>query len=169
MSTPYEQTSVTPSTNSEQKTGFVRAAGRSRKAGFWVFGAGLAVALSAFLPWVSVGGLYSTHPSGGGELLLLVIGGLLAFFGSRILQGRLSKAITIALWTISGIDVVLSLALFANLSHLNNEGAGLVSVQPSTGFYVGLGGLVASVIGTVLAQTVRRTKASVGEPVSHDH
>ena len=109
------------------------------------------------------------NASGGGVLMLLVIGGLLAFFGARIPQGRLSKAITI---TFVG-DLVrrrsTELRLFASLSQLNNEGAGVVSVQPSVGLFVGLGGLVASVVGTVLAQTTRRTKVSVSEPVSHDN
>jgi hypothetical protein len=169
MTASFDQTPSETSQPVERVSNFVRATGRARKAGYWVCSAGIAVALSAFLPWVSVDGLYSTHPSGGGVLLLLVIGGLLAFFGSRVLRGRLSRAITVALWAISAIDVVLSLALFGNLSQLNNESAGLASIQPSTGFYVALGGLVASVVGTVLAQTVRRAKVSVGEPVSHDH
>lgn len=94
-------------------------------------------------------------------MLLLVIGGLLVFFGTRVFRGHLSKALDITLWVISGVDVLVGLALFGSLSSLNNQGAGLVSVEPSIGFYVGISGLVTSVVGTVLVQIARRRNAPV--------
>ena len=158
MDTSFEQAPETPQTRAHTPA-FVRAEGRARKAGYWLSGAGVAVALSAFLPWVSIEGEDASHPQGGSVMLLLVIAGFLAYFGTRVLQGRLSKALTVALWVVSAVDVVLSLAIFSAASKLNNEGAGIVSVGPAVGFYVGIGGLLAGVVGTVLAQTVRRRHA----------
>src|ERR1700677_2512842 len=83
---------------------FVRATGRSRKAGYWIFGGGIATALSAFFPWVSLDGMDSTHPSGGGAIMLLAVGGLLAYFGSRVLQDRITKRASITLWILAAID-----------------------------------------------------------------
>jgi hypothetical protein len=141
-------------------SGLVRAAGRTRKAGYWIGGGGVAVALSAFLPWVSIEGIDERHPAGGGVLLLLAIGGSLAYFGGRVLQNRVSKKVNIALWVLAGIDVLLSVALFAAESRTSAEGAGIISVAPAIGFYLGVGGLIASVVGTVLVQTVRRREAA---------
>ena len=161
MNTSFDQAAESSQTR-EHPEGFVRAEGRARKAGYWLSGAGVAVVLSAFLPWVSIEGEDASHPQGGGVLLLLVIAGLLGYFGIRVLQGRLSKAVTIALWVISAVDIVLSFAIFGAASKLNNEGGGIVSVSPAVGFYVGIGGLLAGVVGTVLAQTVRR-RHTVGQ------
>jgi hypothetical protein len=145
-------------------SGWVRAAGRTRKAGYCIGGGGVAVALSAFLPWVSIEGIGESHPAGGGVLLLLAIGGLLAYFGSRVLQNRVSKQLNIALWVLAGIDVLLTIALFAAESHATTDGGGIISVAPAVGFYIGLSGLIASVVGTVLVQTVRRRSADT-QPV----
>jgi hypothetical protein len=148
-------------------SGFVRASGRTRKAGYWVGGGGVAVVLSAFLPWVSVDGIEDSHPAGGGVLLLLAIGGLFAYFGGRVLQNRMSKTVNVTLWVLAGVDVALSVGLFAAESRANTKGAGIISVAPATGFYVGLGGLIASVVGTVLVQTVRRRHPAATGPNVH--
>jgi hypothetical protein len=137
----------------------VRASGRTRKAGYWILGGGSAVALSAFLPWVSVDNTDTSHPAGGGVLLLMAIGGLLAYFGGRILQDRASRNVNIALWVLAGVDVLLTVGLFAAEARVHRQAAGIVSVSPAIGFYVGVGGLIASVVGTVLMQTVRRRQA----------
>ena len=96
--TPFTQPEVNEpqhtgsATTPTKATGFVRAEGRTRKAGYWICGAGIAVILSSFLPWVSIEGVEATHQSGGAVVMLLVIGGLLAYFGapsSRVaLPGR---------------------------------------------------------------------------------
>ena len=52
-------------------------------------------------------------------------------------------------------DVILTIALFATMSHVASQGSG---VTPAIGFYIGMDGLVASVAGTVMAQTVLRHK-----------
>jgi hypothetical protein len=136
-------------------SGLVRASGRTRNAGYWISGGGLAVLLSAFLPWASMDGIVASHPTGGGVLMLLAIGGLFAYLGGRILQDRLSRNVNIALWVLSGVDIILTLALFATMSRVDSQGSG---VTPAIGFYVGIGGLVASVAGTVMARTVLRRK-----------
>ncbi len=141
-------------------TGLVRASGRTRKAGYWICGGGSAVALSAFLPWVSIDDTDSSHLTGGGVVLLLAIGGLLAYFGGRVLQDRASRGVKIALWVLAGVDVLLSVGLFAGEARVHREAAGIVSVSPALGFYVGIGGLIASVVGAVLVQTVHRRAAA---------
>jgi uncharacterized membrane protein len=137
-------------------SGFVRATGRTRKAGYWLFGGGIATILSAFFPWVSLDGMESTRPSGGGVVVLLAIGGLLAYFGSRVLQDRITKRASIALWILAAIDIVLCIALFAAASDVNKQVGG--GIQPSSGFLIGIAGLIAGVVGTVLVHTVRRRK-----------
>ena len=150
--TPRSVSELVPSRVSD----FVRATGRTRKAGYWIFGGGIGTALSAFFPWVSVDGMDSTHPSGGGAVILLALGGLLAYFGSRVLQGRITKRASITLWILAAIDVVLVVVLFAALGSVNQQVGG--GVEPSSGFLIGLVGLIAGVIGTVLVHTVRRQK-----------
>ena len=165
MDKSFDRAQVATPKTSERLSGAVRATGRTRKAGYWICGAGVAIILAAFLPWVSFDGMDASHPAGGSVLLLLVIGGLLAYFGSRVFQDRLTKAINVTLWVIAGVDVVLSLAVFSQLAQLNREGDGFVSVQPAIGFYLGVAGLIASVVGTVLVQTVRRKKAATTQRV----
>jgi len=139
---------------------FVRAEGRTRKAGYWLFGGGIATALSAFFPWVSLDGVDSTRPSGGGVVVMLAIGGLLAYFGSRVLQDRITKRASITLWILAAIDVVWVIGLFAAFGNVNKQVGG--GVQPSSGFFIGIAGLIAGVLGTVLVHTVRRQKESAG-------
>lgn len=152
-----------------QTPGFVRAEGRTRKAGYWICGAGVAVVFSSFLPWVSIEGVETTHQSGGAVVMLLVIGGLLAYFGARVLQGRVTKVINVALWVIAAVDVVLSIGLFAAADQLQQESGGIVSASPTIGFYLAVGGFIASVVGTILVTTVRRKKAAttVADQQSH--
>ena len=144
---------------------FIRATGRTRKAGYWIFGGGIATALSAFFPWVSLDGMDGTHPSGGGAVLLLALGGLLAYFGSRVLQDRVTKRASITLWILAAIDVLLVIGLFAAFGNVNKQVGG--GAQPSSGFLIGIAGLIAGVLGTVLVHTVRRQKEAAA-PVPHD-
>jgi drug/metabolite transporter (DMT)-like permease len=139
---------------------FVRATGRTRKAGYWLFGGGIATILSAFFPWVSLDGIESTRPSGAGVVVLLAVGGLLAYFGSRILQDRITKRASIALWILAAVDIVLCIALFAAAANVNRQVGG--GIQPSSGFLIGIAGLIAGVVGTVLVHTVRRKKEAAG-------
>jgi uncharacterized membrane protein YfcA len=90
----------------------------------------------------------TVHLSGGGVVMLLVIGGLLALLGGRILQDRLSMVVN----ELATIDIFLAVSLFRAGDQLNN-------VQPAIGFYLGLAGLMGSVVGNVLVQTIRRKRA----------
>ena len=168
MSNSFDQTPVTTSKAPEQASNFVRATGRTRKAGYWICGAGVAVLLSAFLPWVSMDGMDASHPTGSAVLMLLAIGGLLTYFGSRILQDRLTKAINVTLWVIAGVDILLCVGVFAAAGQMNSEGGGYVSVQPAIGFYLGVAGFIAGVLGTVLVQNVRRKNAAIAQPAEND-
>lgn len=143
-------------------SGFVQAAGRTRKAGCWLLGGGVAVMLSAFMPWVSIDGVVSSHPSGTGLFLLLVIGAAYAYFGSRVLQNRVGPQTNVALWVVSGIDVLLSVGILVGAGQANREIPGLVSVSPSLGFFVGLAGLAAGVAGTAMLQLVRGRRQGNG-------
>lgn len=144
MNTPFDQTPVMASTSSG-KTGLIRATGPTRKAGYVICLSGICLTVSAFLPWSSVG---TVHLSGGGVVMLLVIGGLLALLGGRILQDRLSMVVN----ELATIDIFLAVSLFRAGDQLNN-------VQPAIGFYLGLAGLMGSVVGNVLVQTIRRKRA----------
>jgi len=135
---------------------FVCAEGRTRKAGYSLFGGGIATVLSALFPWVSLDGVDATRPSGGGVVVLLAIGGLLAYFGSRVLQDRITKRASITLWILAAIDVVWVIALFAAVANVNKQVGG--GVQPAAGFLIGIAGLIAGVVGTVLVHTVRRKR-----------
>jgi hypothetical protein len=135
---------------------FVRADGRTRKAGYWLFGGGMATAVSAFFPWVSLDGVDGTRPSGGGVVVMLAIGGLLAYFGSRVLQDRITKRASRTLWILAAIDIVWVIGLFAAFDNVNKQVGG--GVQPSSGFLIGIAGLIAGVVGTMLVHTVSRKK-----------
>jgi hypothetical protein len=139
---------------------FVRATGRTRKAGYWLFGGGIATALSAFFPWVSLDGVDATRPSGAGVVVLLAIGGLFAYFGSRVLQQRITRRASISLWILAAVDIVWSIALFASFANVNRQVGG--GVQASSGFLIGIAGLGAGVVGTALVHTVRRNKEAAG-------
>ena len=173
--TPFTQPEVNEpqhtgsATTPTKATGFVRAEGRTRKAGYWICGAGIAVVLSSFLPWVSIEGVEATHQSGGAVVMLLVIGGLLAYFGARVLQGRVTRTINVALWVIAGVDVALSIGLFSAADKLQQEGGGIVSASPAIGFYLAVGGFIASVVGTILVTTVRRKKAAATAADQQSH
>jgi hypothetical protein len=93
-------------------------------------------------------------------VVLLAIGGLFAYFGSRVLQDRTTKRARITLWVLAAVDVVWTIALFAAVGHVNNQVGG--GVQPSTGFLIGVAGLIAGVVGTALVQTVSRKNEAAG-------
>jgi len=167
MSNSFDQTPVTTSKTPERVSNFVSATGRSRKAGYWLCGAGAAALFSALLPWGSDRSGDSLHPTGGGVLLVLAIGGLLAYFGSRILRDRPTKKLTTTLWIIAGLNAVVCVGFLASAGQANSEGGGSLSVQPTIGFYLGVAGFVAAVIGTVLMQTARRKNAATAQSVEN--
>jgi hypothetical protein len=141
-----------------EKLGFIIATGRKRSAGFSISGGGIAVALSAFLPWITVIGFVDVHLSGISIAIIFVLGGLLAYLGVRVLRDLASRAILIGLWVLAGIDVLTVIGLFYALDKIGSSG----EVAPGTGFYLALIGLIASIVGTVLLQlSTRRASAEV--------
>jgi len=167
MNKAFDETPVTTPKSSEQVSNFVRATGRTRKAGYWLCGSGAAALLSAFLPWGSDGSGDTLHPTGGGVPLVLAIGGLFAYFGIRILQDHPTKKLNVALWVIAGLNALVCLGFMASAGQANNEGGGYISVQPTIGFYLGVAGFIAGVVGTVLMQTVRRKNAATTQLVEN--
>src|SRR5271163_1434015 len=72
----------------------VTAKGRLRAAGFVIGASGVALMLSAFLPWVSGSGLVSGSSgglTGGGVVLILIMGAALSFLAVRVLQDKTNK------------------------------------------------------------------------------
>jgi hypothetical protein len=124
------------------------ASGRRKTAGWLVCGGGLAVVVSAFLPWATVVGLISVG-LGAYAIIVLALGGGLAFLGGRILVERTSRGTTIALWVLAGLALIAVIALFVGQSKINGS-EGLV--QPGLGFYLALVGFSATLIGTILIQ-----------------
>jgi hypothetical protein len=131
----------------------ITATGRRRTAGWLISGGGLAVLVSAFLPWVAIVGFVSAG-IGVYAVPVVALGGGLAYLGSRILLERTSPATTIALWVLAGLDLLIVIALFAGLRQLHKGTAGLV--QPAVGFYAALLGLLGTLAGTILLQTTVR-------------
>jgi len=139
--------------------GRVVAKGRRKTAGWLVCGGGLAVLLSAFLPWVTVVGFVSSG-IGASSIVIAGLGGGLAYLASRVLLERTSRATTVLLWILAGLDVVIVLSLFAGLS---NMGGADGLVQPAVGFYTALLGFIATLVGTIMLQVTPRPKSSDGQ------
>ncbi len=136
----------------------VVALGRRKTAGWLVCGGGLAVILSAFLPWVTVAGVVNVG-IGAFALVIAALGGALAYLGGRILVERTSRKTTIFLWALAGLDLLIVIGLFASQSNINSSTGGWV--QPGTGFYMALLGLIATLVGTIMVQTTLRPSAAV--------
>jgi hypothetical protein len=140
----------------------ILASGRRKWAGWLVCGGGLAVVVSAFLPWVTVVGFISVG-LGAYAIIVLALGGALAVLGSRILLERTSRGTTIGLWVLACLDLIALIALFYGQSQINGSG-GLV--QPGEGFYLALVGFLATLIGTIVIQASPLQSGLLGSAVS---
>jgi hypothetical protein len=138
-----------------QVSQFVIVTGRARTAGWLVVGGGAALLLSAFLPWVSFLGIVGGHLPAGYFFAFGVVGCVLAYFGVRALKDRVTRAIMTTLWVLAALAALVAIGVFAEGQNLARQSYGTVS--PASGFYVGLLGLVATVLGTILLQTTRRS------------
>lgn len=136
---------------------FVVVTGRAQVAGWLVLGGGAALLLSAFLPWFSFLGFVGAHLPAAYFLAFGFVGGLLAYFGFRGLKGQVTRAIMATLWVLAAIAAFVAVGLFVAAQDLGNQTYGTVS--PSSGFYIGFLGLVATVAGTILLQTTRRASS----------
>jgi hypothetical protein len=137
-------------------TSFIRASGRIKTAGMWIALGGLAIVLSAFLPWVSAIGIITVSLTGGGVVYVFVLGGILIFIGVRILNDLARQWMRVVLWLLAAWDTLSVIGIFASLNNNNVGGA----VQPAVGLFVAAGGIVATIVGTILLQTVRLKKAA---------
>ena len=63
------------------------------------------------------------------------------------------------LWILAGIDVLISCGILAGFEQASREASGISSVSPSLGFFIGLGGLAAGVVGTATLQTARARRS----------
>jgi hypothetical protein len=112
-----------------------------------LIGGAAAVALSAFLPWVSVGGLVSGSPTGGGILVFLGSGGGIAALAWPTIQGQvLSQG---RRWGIVALVALVWLFVLiiwgALVSHSNSF------VSAGVGLFLCTIGAVAITIGIVRA------------------
>lgn len=169
MNKAMNETQASTPKSTEQVSNFVRATGRTRKAGYWLTGSGAAALLSAFLPWGSDGSGDTLHPTGAGVPLVLAIGGLLAYFGIRVLQDRPVKKLNRVLWVIAGVNAIVCIGFLASAGQASSEAGGYVSIQPTIGFYLGVAGLVATVVGAVLVRTIRGKNADTAQAIGHGH
>jgi hypothetical protein len=112
---------------------------------FWLFAGGsVGVALSAFLPWVSVSGLGATISSrpgtGGPAVLLLFAAGVLALAWPTISSSTLSLGRRIGLLPVVGFLALCVLTNWSDLSDLKDKydgtGFGGLSVDAGVGFYL---------------------------------
>jgi hypothetical protein len=145
-------TDYSPSSTQPQPTpsfgAWRRATGKLRTAGHLVLGGGIGIAVSAFLPWVTVFGVFSVSLSGDEVLIVLIFGGASAFLGVRLLQDRANIATMIALWVLSAFDLLVSIGFFVSLSRDRTDVVG----HPAIGFYAALLGLLATIAGTAVMQ-----------------
>ena len=138
--------------------------GRARTAGWLLLGGGVAIVLSAILPWYTVLGIVSGQAPTGYFLTVGAVGGLIAYFGIRALRDRVTRAIMIVLWVLAPIATYFAVALFIVGGQASNKSYGTVTL--GSGFYAGLIGLVATVAGTIVLQTTRRSPSKGGRTKS---
>jgi len=134
---------------------FVIVAGRARIAGWLVLGGGAALLLSAVLPWFTFLGFVGAHLPTAYFLAVGAVGALLAYFGIRALMDRATRAIMVTLWVLAAVSAFVAVGLFVSAKDLGNQTLG--TVTPASGFYIGIIGLGATIAGTILLQTTRRS------------
>jgi hypothetical protein len=136
---------------------------------FWLFVAGSAgVAISAFLPWLSVSGLglsISSEPGTGGPgALLLFAAGVVALAWPTMRVPALVQWRRIALLPVVGFLVI---AVFTNGSDIADlmdsyDGSGLVplKVEPGAGFFLYVIAVIVLVVAVVRVWMAGRNPAT---------
>lgn len=136
------------------------ALGRLRMAGFTIGGGGLALVLSAFLPWVTALGVIDARPPGPGIVVILALGGTLMFLAARVLQDKATTVIRILLRLLAGLDTLVVIGFFAVVKAASRGVGGFLQatgiVRPAIGFYLALIGLGSSIAGTILMQIAKQ-------------
>jgi hypothetical protein len=166
--------SVQVSESSQLVSTKIVATGRTRTAGLILSGSGAAIALSAFLPWVTAFGIASASPSGGGVVVLLVLGGAVGILSAQVLRYKATKPIRILSWVLAAVDGLAVLGLFAASKSVGQTtGSFGVDVgqvlQPAAGFYLAMLALVAGVVGTIVLQTAKSAPTHSGQTLSATH
>lgn len=108
------------------------------------FGGGGALAISSFLPWVSVLTIAQVHLTGGDIVLVLGVAGLYAGAGYLVGQGRVTRALVNGVWVLNALMAILIILIFDGLGGLGNE-----IVSPGAGVFVAGIGVVVSVAATI--------------------
>jgi hypothetical protein len=106
-------------------------------------GAGVALLISLFLPWVSVLGLVGVGLSGGYVILVLLLAGVLAGEGYLVHNNRVDRRLFIAAWVVNGVMILAVYLIF----HALSPAAGIIN--PGSGLYVATVGVLVSVAATV--------------------
>lgn len=143
-----------------------------RKAGFALGAGGVALVVSAFLPWISALDVAQARPSAGGVLLLLAVGAGTVLLGSKVLRNRSNKAIRATLWSLSAIETLIVLVFFEALHAANNASiGGVVSVgsvvRPAIGIYMAAFAVVTTIAGTILLQAAKPVGATARQTLNH--
>jgi hypothetical protein len=120
------------------------------------YAAAVALALSIFLPWVTVLGFVSVHLSGGGVVYLLAFTAVYAGEGYLVQQRRVTGTLMTAAWAVDAWMILNVVGLFHELG----KGAGLVT--PAAGVYVASVGVIAGIFATVQLQRSRRHPGGAG-------
>ena len=136
----------------------------------WTLIGGAAVAaLGGFVPWLHASGLGRTDdgskPSGGGGIMVLLLA--LVLVGTVLwpsVSETLSKARCIGVTVVAGLLTLIGLLSYQHLSDLKDRASGSgVSIGPGTGMYLFFIGLIAVIVGTVLAWRAT-TQATASAP-----
>jgi hypothetical protein len=116
----------------------------------------VALALSIFLPWVTVLGFVSVHLSGVEVVYLLAFTAVYTGLGYLVQQRRVTGALLGAAWAVNSWMILNVIVIFDEFGH----GAGLVT--PGAGVYVASLGVIAGIFATVQLQRSRRHPGGTG-------
>lgn len=118
-----------------------------------------ALALSMFLPWVTVLGFVSIHLSGFEVVYLLAFTAVYAGEGYFVQTGRVTSTLMTAAWVVNAWMVLNVIVIFSEFG----KGDGLVT--PGAGVYVASLGVIAAIVATVQLHRSRiRSRAPEAGP-----
>jgi hypothetical protein len=131
------------------------------------YGAAIALALSLFLPWVSVLGLVSVHLSGFEVVYLLAFAAVYAGAAYLVQHDRVTSTFMIAAWVVNAWMIVNVFVIFDEFG----KGGGLVT--PGAGVYVASIGVLAAIVATFQLHRSRKhagagTHDAAAVPVRHE-
>jgi predicted nucleic acid-binding Zn ribbon protein len=122
------------------------------------FGAGGLIAVSAVLPWVSVLGIISAHPSGGQILFIFLFAAACGGAGYLVRQRRATRTLLIGMWAVNALLGLIIIGFYSSLS----EGEGIVG--PAAGVFVAGIGVIVGIAATVQLHRSRAKPAIIDPP-----